>query len=169
MERGSVELRRATPEDIPAIHELIQQLAEFEREPDAVDVTLDQRYQDFEEDAFSSFVCTLDGDVVGIALYYFRYSTWKGSFIHLEDLIVRPEHRGNGYGRLLLEAIIFESNKKGCRRVGWEVLDWNTPAVKFYESIGATIEKEWWQCRLYADDISQFDYVYSDTLKALEQ
>lgn len=168
MESTRIELRRANLDDAPVIHELIELLAVYEREPDAVDVTVADLRNSMSEKHFDVIIAELNGVVAGMALYYWRYSTWKGPFIHLEDLIVREEMRGQKVGGMLLEAVIYQAKSEGCRRLGWEVLDWNTPAVDFYEKIGASIEKEWWQCRMYQEDIESFQFKYEKELKGLE-
>lgn len=153
---------------MPDVHYLIQQLAIFEKEPDAVEITVSDLEAHFDENRFEVYLASIDGNTIGMALFYERYSTWKGPFIHLEDLFVIPEFRGMGVGRMLLEWVIFEANKRGARRLGWEVLDWNTPAVDFYKSVGAIIEKSWWQCRMYRPEIESFPYRFIDRIKAIE-
>lgn len=152
---------------MPVVHQLICGLAEYEREPDAVEVTVDQLSSDYSEKRFEVILAENTSGVVGMALYYPRYSTWKGTFLHLEDLFVLPEYRGAGIGRLLLEAVVYHSREIGALRMGWEVLDWNTPAVKFYESLGADIEKQWWQCRLYKEGMDTFPFRNMNQIKNL--
>lgn len=168
MEPKRIELRRATSNDLQDVHYLIQQLAIFEKEPDAVEISVEDLRQHYSEKRFDVFLASVDGKTVGMALFYERYSTWKGPFIHLEDLFVIPEYRGMGMGRMLLEWVIFESDKRGARRLGWEVLDWNTPAVEFYKSMGAVIEKSWWQCRMYKSEIESFNYRFIQQIKEVE-
>lgn len=168
MEPTRIELRRAVESDASHILNLIELLAIYEREPDAVEVSESDLKSHLSSGKFDVILAELKGEVIGMALYYWRYSTWKGPFIHLEDLIVKEEHRGKKAGGLLLEAVIYEAKKAGCKRLGWEVLDWNTPAVEFYEKIGATIEKEWWQCRMYKDDIQNYPFENLDLLKHLK-
>ncbi|NVK29156.1 MAG: GNAT family N-acetyltransferase [Flavobacteriia bacterium] len=167
MESTRIELRRATESDMSSVLHLIQLLAVYEREPDAVEVSEADLVRDFKAGKFEVFLADLDGRTVGMALFYERYSTWKGPYIHLEDLIVEKVHRGHGLGRMLLEAIIATAAERGCKRLGWEVLDWNTPAVEFYQKIGASIEKEWWQCRMYSESIQSFPYQYQEKIKPL--
>jgi len=137
--------RLATKNDMPRVLELINELAVFEKEPDAVEVTL----ADLENDGFgehSKFVCfviEIDEKVEGIALVYPRYSTWKGEVLHLEDLIVSKKCRGIGLGTRLLDQVVAYANDIGVKRVSWEVLDWNEPAIKFYESKGANVMRDW--------------------------
>ena len=138
-------IRNATKSDVPAILDLIQELATFEREPNAVAVTEAELTQDGfgETPVFECFVATIESKVVGMALYYPCYSTWKGKSWHLEDLIVMEPHRGKGIGFALLKKFISFAYKTGVRRIQWVVLDWNTPAINFYEKQGATTLSDW--------------------------
>lgn len=130
---------------MPSVLSLIKELAVFEKEPDAVVITV----ADLEKDGFSenplfhTFVAEIDGKIVGIALYYYRYSTWKGKTIHLEDLIVNENMRGSGVGFALYSEIIKQGKKENVRRIEWNVLDWNTPAIGFYEKSGAKVFDDW--------------------------
>ena len=120
-------------------------MATFEREPDAVAVTEAELLQDGfgESPAFGCFVASIESKVVGIALYYPCYSTWKGKSWHLEDLIVTEPHRGKGIGFALLKKFISFAHNTGVRRIQWVVLDWNTPAINFYEKQGAKTLSDW--------------------------
>lgn len=140
-----VTIRQAEKTDMPQVLGLIQALALFENEPEAVEITLeDLETHGFGTDKkFVCFVAEKDGDLVGMALVYERYSTWKGPAIHLEDLIVQQDFRGQGIGTQLLDRVVNYAKAQGVRRLGWEVLDWNINAIKFYESKGAKILKEW--------------------------
>ncbi|MGK0253423.1 MAG: GNAT superfamily N-acetyltransferase [Mariniflexile sp.] len=138
-------IRKATTEDMPQVLALINQLAHFEKEPDAVLVTVEDLQKDGfgEHPAFFCFVAELNSKIEGIALGYNRYSTWKGKAIHLEDLIVNESMRGTGLGTALLDEIIKYGHELGVKRINWEVLDWNQPAITFYEQKGAMIKEEW--------------------------
>lgn len=138
-------IRKGNPDDMKAVLGLIQELAIFENEPDAVLVTESDLVRDGfgENPLFHVFVAEVDAEIVGIALYYYRFSTWKGKTIHLEDLIVKDKMRGSGLGMALYSKIMEQAKKDKVRRVEWNVLDWNTPAVKFYENSGAKIFEEW--------------------------
>ncbi len=138
-------IRKGNPDDMKAVLGLIQELAIFENEPDAVLVTeIDLVRDGFGENPlFHVFVAEVDAEIVGIALYYYRFSTWKGKTIHLEDLIVKDKMRGSGLGMALYSQIMEQAKKDKVRRVEWNVLDWNTPAVKFYENSGAKVFEEW--------------------------
>ncbi len=138
-------IRKGQKQDMLAVLELIRELAVFEKEPDAVVVTV----ADLERDGFGdnplfyTFVAEVDDKIVGMALYYYRYSTWKGRTIHLEDLIVNEKMRGTGVGLALYKEIIAQGKRDNVRRVEWNVLDWNTPAIDFYEKSGARILSDW--------------------------
>lgn len=138
-------IRQARKEDMPEVHRLIYELAVYENEPDAVEVTPEQLQADGfgPNPKFTCFVGCYGDEIVGIALIYERYSTWKGRVIHLEDLVVTESARGKGLGGALLTEVIRFANESGIKRVNWEVLDWNTPAKTFYESRGAKIKSEW--------------------------
>ena len=138
-------IRKGKPDDMKAVLSLIQELAVFENEPDAVLITESDLVRDGfgENPLFHVFVAEVDAEIVGIALYYYRFSTWKGKTIHLEDLIVKDKMRGSGLGMALYSKIMEQAKKDKVRRVEWNVLDWNTPAVKFYENSGAKIFEEW--------------------------
>ena len=138
-------IRKARIEDMPRVLELIQELAVFEKQPDAVQVTV----SDLERDGFGAnplfqiLAAEIEGTIPGIALFYNRYSTWKGKTIHLEDLVVKEKMRGTGLGSALYAEIMRQGKRDNVRRVEWNVLDWNTPAVKFYENSGAKILDGW--------------------------
>ncbi len=128
---------------------LIQELAVFEKEPNAVIVTLTELQQDFKNNLFECLVAENDAhEILGMALFYNRYSTWKGKTIHLEDLIVQQQYRGTGVGKALLDQVIDKAKKEKLRRVEWAVLDWNTNAIGFYEKVGAQILKDWYVVQL---------------------
>ena len=138
-------IRKATKNDMPQVLELIQELALFEKEPDAVVVTVDDLVRDgfSENPLFQCFVAEEENEIIGMALYYYRYSTWKGKTIHLEDLIVKENKRGTGAGFALYKEIIKQGKAENVRRIEWNVLDWNTPAINFYEKSGAKVLGDW--------------------------
>ena len=138
-------IRKATKNDMPSVLELIQELAIFEKEPDAVVVTVDDLVRDgfSENPLFQCFVAEVENEIIGMALYYYRYSTWKGKTIHLEDLIVKENKRGTGAGFALYKEIIKQGKAENVRRIEWNVLDWNTPAIDFYEKSGAKVLGDW--------------------------
>ena len=138
-------IRNFRKEDLSQILELIQELADFEKEPDAVevDISILEKEGMGEHPLFNCFVAEVNNRIEGMALVYFRFSTWKGRTVHLEDLIVRKEKRGTGLGSALYKKVIEYAVAQGVKRCEWVVLDWNTPAVEFYERSGATILRDW--------------------------
>lgn len=140
-----ISIRKGTIKDSDGIYSLIKELAVFEKEPEAVEVSLeDIKLDGFgEQPKFEVFVAELDGELVGMALFYYRYSTWKGKTIHLEDLIVKESSRGKGIGRKLYTKVLKYANELNLKRVEWAVLDWNTPAVEFYKNSGAEVFDDW--------------------------
>jgi GNAT superfamily N-acetyltransferase len=144
-------IRKATPDDIPLILEFIRELAEYERAPEqAVAMPEDLRRDGFSgEPRFYVEIAEWDGEPAGFALWFFNYSTWQGKpGLYLEDLFVRPRFRKKGIGKALLVHLARVSVEKGCGRYQWQVLDWNTPAIDFYESLGAKVMKEWLTMRV---------------------
>jgi len=148
MKENNLSIKTGQVAHLPAVLELIHDLAHFEEAPEEVINDLSRLRKDFEEHQAFAFLVALDGpEVVGFSLYYPRYSTWKGRCYYLEDLYVKPPYRGKGLGKRLLEATAQEARRAGARRLDWQVLDWNDQAVRFYQDIGASIEKEWWNCK----------------------
>jgi GNAT superfamily N-acetyltransferase len=144
----NIAIRRATIEDCPHLLELIRELAHFEKAPHEVTVTAEH----FTESGFGpnpvwwAFVVTVDGQVEGFALYYIRYSTWKGQRLYLEDLIVTEKMRGRGLGKLLFDRLLVEMKEKNFKGMVWQVLDWNEPAIKFYKKYQAQFDAGWITC-----------------------
>lgn len=151
-------LKSAVKEDCPGLLELVKELALYEKAPDEVTVTLEH----FEESGFGekpvwwAFVAESPapygegrGEVIGFALYYIRYSTWKGQRMYLEDLVVTEKARGKGVGKLLLDALIVEAKEKKLNGISWQVLDWNEPAINFYKKYyNAKMDGEWINCSI---------------------
>lgn len=138
-------IRKAIKNDMPQVLLLIKELASFEKEANAVEVTV----EDLQADGFGNhpefqcFVADANNKIEGIALVYNRYSTWKGKALHLEDLIVSKQMRGSGLGTALLDEVIKYGHDLGVKRINWEVLDWNEPAIAFYEKKGAQVKRDW--------------------------
>jgi GNAT superfamily N-acetyltransferase len=151
-------IRKATEKDMPFVLELIQELAIFEKEPDAVVVTVDDLVRDgfSEQPLFQCFVAEVENEIIGMALFYYRYSTWKGKTIHLEDLIVKESKRGTGAGFALYKEIIQQGKAENVRRIEWNVLDWNTPAIDFYEKSGAKVLGDWRVVHMDENGITNF-------------
>lgn len=148
-------IRKAVKEDMPRVRELIVELAVYEKEPDAVEVTLDELEQyGFGEDAiFTCFVAEVEDEIVGIALVYFKFSTWKGRVLYLEDLIVTERMRGKGVGGKLYEKVMQFGHEHGVKRVDWVVINWNKGAIKFYEESGANVLSGWHPVEMSASGI----------------
>jgi GNAT superfamily N-acetyltransferase len=138
-------IRNAEKEDMAQVLALVQELADFEKESDAVIISKEDLENDGfgERKLFHCFVAEVEKEIVGIALVYPRYSTWKGPAIHLEDLIVSERMRGSGLGTALLDEVVKYGHDLGVRRIQWEVLDWNEPAIEFYEKKGAKVLRDW--------------------------
>ena len=151
-------IRIATKNDMPSVLELIQELAVFEKEPEAVVVTAEDLVRDgfSENPLFECFVAEENNEIIGMALYYYRFSTWKGKTIHLEDLIVKEDKRGTGAGFALYTEIIKKGKAENVRRIEWNVLDWNTPAIDFYKKSGANVLKDWCVVQMDEKGINQF-------------
>lgn len=148
----SIEIRRARREDCPRLMELVHELAVYEKAPDEVTVSLEH----FTESGFGTqpvwwaFVAEVDGHIEGFALYYIRYSTWKGQRLYLEDLIVTDAMRGKGLGKMLFDRLIEEMKEKQFSGMVWQVLDWNTSAIDFYKRYGAALDAGWINCSISA-------------------
>ena len=144
-------IRRGVKEDCTRLLELITELAVYEKAPDDVTVTLEH----FTESGFGekpvwwAFVAEEDGAIHGFALYYIRYSTWKGQAMYLEDIIVTEAMRGKKIGKLLFDRLIEEAKEKKFNRIIWQVLKWNEPAINFYKKYNAVLDGEWFNCSIY--------------------
>ncbi|NCT09811.1 MAG: GNAT family N-acetyltransferase [Flavobacteriia bacterium] len=151
-------VRQGQQKDIQAILDLIIELAVFEKEPNVVEITID----DLLNDGFSStpkfrlFVAEEENNIIGMALFYERYSTWKGKSIHLEDLIVTQNKRALGVGKALYTAVLKYAFENNFNRVAWEVLDWNTNAIEFYKSTGATYLSGWHVVQMNKENLAKF-------------
>ena len=143
-------IRKASEADCFQMLELVKELALFEKAPDEVTVTLEH----FKNAGFGpnpvwwSLVAEVDGKIIGIALYYIRYSTWKGTSMYLEDIVVTEAYRGKGIGKQLFDSLILEAKEKGFTRMCWQVLDWNEPAIQFYKKYNAKLDAEWVNCSI---------------------
>jgi GNAT superfamily N-acetyltransferase len=138
-------IRESVRKDVPAMFELIKELALYEKAPEQVTNTIEQMYVDGfgENPIFGTIVSEVDHEIVGMALYYFRYSTWKGKRLYLEDLIVAESMRGRGLGGQLLNATIEKARQTSCTGLMWQVLDWNEPAINLYKKFGARFDEGW--------------------------
>jgi GNAT superfamily N-acetyltransferase len=142
---GNFTIRDAQAKDMERVLQLIKELAVFENEDNAVEVTVEDLVRDGfgEKKLFHCFVAESNGTIEGMALVYKRYSTWKGPTVHLEDLIVTEKMRGSGLGTALLNQVVAYGHQLGVKRINWEVLDWNEPAINFYEAKGADVKRDW--------------------------
>ncbi len=145
-------IRKAVKEDMPQVLELIKELAAYENATDQLEITLaDLEHEGFDEHNFTCFVADVDGKLEGMALVYFRFSTWKGRTVHLEDLIVRESMRGTGLGGALYKTVVQFGMDNGVRRVEWVVSEGNKNAIQFYENTGADIKKNWYTVHMNED------------------
>lgn len=153
-------IRRGREADLPQVLALIQELAEYEKAPHEVTNTLaDMQRDGFGPDPiFKFFVAEqpADGTIMGIALYYTAYSTWKGRMLYLEDLVVTEVLRGTGLGRRLFDAVVAEARHTGAHRMKWQVLEWNEPAIGFYKKIGANLDPEWHNGNLNSEQLQAY-------------
>jgi len=154
----SLIIRSGEKEDMDSVLNLVKELAAFEREPNAVKISTDDLIiNGFNKNpAFRTFVAEYKGNIVGMALFYDRFSTWEGPSIHLEDLIVTERHRGIGIGKALYDKVLNFAFEKGIKRVEWVVLDWNKPAIEFYKSTGAIMLEDWNICQISDENIAKY-------------
>ncbi|MCK4562739.1 MAG: GNAT family N-acetyltransferase [Flavobacteriaceae bacterium] len=153
-----LKLRTAKKSDMESVLLLIKELAIFEKEPNAVEINVETLiYDGFgEKPAFKVFVAEIENKIVGMALFYERYSTWKGKSIHLEDLIIQNKHRGKGIGSALYKKVLNHAHDNNYNRVAWEVLDWNKAAIDFYKNTGAVVFDEWRVAQMDKKGLSEF-------------
>lgn len=150
LDTNSLLIRKGTKQDLPSVLDLIHELALFEKAPEQVTNTI----HDMEADGFGKnpvfdfYVAELNNNIVGIAVYFVKYSTWKGKGLYLDDLFVTEKFRGKGIGKKLFDIIIEEAKKINAKQLHWQVLDWNTPAIGFYKKYGASIDAEWLDCKM---------------------
>lgn len=156
---SEIKIRRAVQGDMEAVYHLIKQLAEYEKAPKEVEVTVTQLMDDGFDDmpAFTCYVAEQSGHILGFALYYMKYSTWKGKCLYLEDFIVSEEHRGHGIGKRLFNRVIKDAQNLNVKRMEWQVLEWNKPAINFYKKYKAELDGEWLNGRLYYNQLQEFD------------
>ncbi len=156
---SKIEIRKATPKDAGLILKFVKELAAYEKAKDAVTAT-ESDIQDslFGKDTTAhALLCSTDNEPIGFAVYFFNYSTWQGRRgLYLEDLFIIPSHRGSGAGKAILKYLAGLAVAKNCGRFEWSVLDWNTPAIRFYESIGAIPKSEWVGYQLAGQALDDF-------------
>lgn len=153
-------IRQGNREDVPGIFGLIKELAQFERAPEAVVNTEKKLIEDgFGENSIYRVFVAEDvktNHIVGIALYFIAYSTWKGKLVYLDDLVVTETYRRYGVGRKLINEVLKETARMGVEQIRWQVLEWNAPAIEFYKSLGAELDPEWINCRMSKDEIATY-------------
>ena len=148
-------IRHTTEADLPSVFELIKELAHYEKVPEEVTLTIEQLVKDFHAGLFIAFVAEMNEEIKGLALIYPIYSTWKGLCYYLEDIIVKEDSRRNGIGTLLFDRVVAFANENNAARLRWQVLDWNTPAIRFYEKYNAVFEQEWLTYKLTKEQLSE--------------
>ena len=149
MTTPAIRTRPGQATDLPAVHRLVGELAAYEKAADEFVATLEDYQHDYAADIFDFIVAEQDGEIVGMALYFMTYSTWKGRMLWLEDFVVAQEHRRKGIGQLLFDAFLAQAKALECRLVKWQVLDWNEPALNFYRRNQARIETDWWNGKIF--------------------
>lgn len=154
----NLEIRRGEVKDIPGALALVKELAHYEKAPDEVEVTLaEMENWGFGKDKIFDFFVAIEKDaIVGLALYYYKYSTWKGKCLFLEDIIVTEKMRGKNIGKLLFEKVIKVAKESKVRRMEWQVLDWNEPALNFYKKYDAILDGEWVNCKLTNHQLDKY-------------
>ena len=146
-----INIRKAELSDIPAILSLVKELAVYEKAGDQVSATINDYENAFNENIFESQVAEINGQVVGMTLYYMTYSTWRGKMLYLEDFVISEKHRSQGIGQVLFDAFLKEAKRKKVAMVKWQVLDWNEPAIAFYKKYNAIFDKGWWNVKIFFD------------------
>lgn len=153
-------VRRGKKEDIPAVLALIKELAVYEKAPDEVITTEESMLRDGfgENPVFGFFVAEQDHELIGLALYYFRYSTWKGKCLYLEDLVVTESFRKKGIGKKLFDALVKEAKATNSYAIVWQVLDWNEPAIAFYKKLNANFDEGWLNCMMPQEVLQSYSF-----------
>ena len=150
-----INIRKAGTKDFPEIHQMIHALATFEKAPEKHTNTVEQMEK--EQAYFEAFIAEDEnGIVLGMALYFIAYFTWVGKSLYLDDLYVKKEYRGKGIGKLLINNIFEVAKKENCKRLRWQVLDWNSPAIDFYKKLGADLDGEWINCDFSSKEIQEY-------------
>lgn len=153
-----MKIREGKKEDLPQVLELIKELALYEKALHEVDNDIARMLEDGfgEKPVFEFFVAEEENKLIGLALYYYSYSTWKGKCIFLEDLIVTESYRRKGVGKKLFNKVMEKAKETDARRISWQVLEWNKPAIQFYKSLEANLDPEWINCKLTKEQIRNY-------------
>lgn len=156
----NLEIRIGTEKDLPSALRLIKELAIFENAPNDVEVTETEmmNWGFGKNKLFDFFVLEKDNVIIGLALYYYKYSTWKGKCLFLEDIIVTESQRKNGYGKLLFQEVVKVAKSEKVRRMEWQVLDWNEAAIQFYKKYNSNFDGEWINCKLNFEQLQESVY-----------
>jgi len=151
----NVIIRKGRKEDVPAVHTLVMELAIFEKAPDQVTNTVEKMMEDGfgQSPVYGLIVAEAENKIIGMAIYFIKYSTWRGKGLFLEDLIVTESQRKTGTGKKLFDAVVAEAKRMNAKTMHWQVLDWNTPAINFYKKYNCTFEAEWIDCKLTGQQI----------------
>lgn len=151
-------IRKGQPADIPQVLDLIRELALYEKAPQEVTNTEEEMLRDGfgHSPCFRLLVAETEGQIAGMAIYFIKYSTWKGKGVYLDDIVVREHLRGNGIGKKLFDAVIADSRALNANQLHWQVLNWNEPAIGFYKKYSATFDEEWINCKMNRDQINQY-------------
>ena len=151
-------IRKGVREDLPQVLDLIRELAVYEKAPDQVDNTIEKMEEDGFGDSpvFGFYVAEIEGEIVGVSIYYYRYSTWKGKSLYLEDLVVKASYRGLGVGKKLFDVTVAVALETNCQLLNWQVLDWNEPAINFYKKLDAQFDGEWINCKLTREQMVNY-------------
>jgi len=152
-------IRKGTINDLPQVLNLVKELATYEKAPNEVTVTIPEMEADGfgENPIFNFFVAETEGNIIGIALYYMKYSTWKGKCVFLEDIIVTEQHRKHGIGKKLFDEVAKVAKRLNVKRLEWQVLEWNEPAINFYKKLNSHFDKEWINCKLTDKDLASWE------------
>lgn len=152
-----IKLRKALKNDLDQVLNLIRELALFEKAPNEVTITIDDLLEDGfgENPLFHVILAETDNEIAGMSFWFISYSTWKGRCLYLEDIIVKEKFRGQGIGKLLFEATIEEAKKLNAKRMQWQVLDWNSPAINFYKKYNASLDQSWINCRFTEEQLAK--------------
>jgi GNAT superfamily N-acetyltransferase len=153
-------IRKGVKKDLPQVLELIKELATYEKAPGEVTTTVEQMEKDgFGKDpVFYFFVAASEGKIIGISLYYIKYSTWKGKCVFLEDIIVTEPSRKSGIGKKLFDEVVKVAKEMNVQRLEWQVLEWNEPAIKFYKKLNSQFDEEWVNCKLNRKEIEEYTF-----------
>jgi GNAT superfamily N-acetyltransferase len=156
----NISIRKGLISDLPEVLNLVKELAVYEKAPNEVAVTVEEMENDAfgENPVFNFFVAEIDQKIIGMSLYYIKYSTWKGKCVFLEDLIITEEFRKFGVGKKLFDQVVKVAKEMKARRMEWQVLEWNEPAIKFYKKLNSTLDPEWINCKLVEDQIQNYKF-----------